>query len=216
MSELLTFAAGPYGTNCYVFLHEGQAWIIDPGLGAYEQVKEICSEHQVTPVAVLLTHGHIDHTRNAGEIAQHWGVPVFLHHADVPMLTDPGLGVLPPSVQLFGAADMIPIATVKKLHDGDHVQIGEYQFQVIHLPGHSPGSAVFASAELKLMFSGDVLFQGSVGRTDLPGSDPEAMTSSLRKLAGMPADFAVLPGHGPATQLGTEQKTNPYLLQAAQ
>lgn len=199
--------AGPIGNNIYILMaDDGSAAVIDPGFEAgriLAEIKRLNAKVQY----VLLTHGHFDHAGCAAEIKAATGAKIALHEADCPMLKEPAMftrafGALAAGAQ--GAeADII-------LHDGDTLPLGELTIRVLHLPGHSPGSCFFLVGDS--IFSGDVLFKGCVGRTDLTGGDTEAMKRSIRKVNGLTGDYKVYPGHDAPTTLREEQRTNPYLL----
>ncbi|MCG7288981.1 MULTISPECIES: MBL fold metallo-hydrolase [unclassified Corynebacterium] len=202
------FAAGPFQTNCYVVANGDRAFVIDPGLGAHEAVSQIVQEQGLTVEAVVLTHGHIDHIRDAAA----FGVETFVHPADAFMLLR-GEGVSEQARQLYDASAMPPIDNPTPLEDGQTLQVAGVEMRVVHAPGHSPGCVMLVADDV--VFSGDVLFRGSIGRTDLPDSDPEQMRQSLRGPVWDLADeLQVLPGHGPATTVAQERATNPYLRQA--
>ena len=199
--------AGPIGNNIYILMAaDGSAAVIDPGFEAgriLAEIKRLNAKVQY----VLLTHGHFDHAGCAAEIKAATGAKIALHEADCPMLREPAMftrafGALAAGAQ--GAeADII-------LHDGDTLPLGELTIRVLHLPGHSPGSCFFLVGDS--IFSGDMLFKGCVGRTDLTGGDTEAMKRSIRKVNGLTGDYKVYPGHDALTTLREEQRTNPYLL----
>ncbi|WP_286204730.1 MBL fold metallo-hydrolase [Corynebacterium afermentans] len=202
------FAAGPFQTNCYVVAHGDRAFVIDPGLGAHEAVSQMAQEQGLTVEAVVLTHGHIDHIRDAAA----FGVETFIHPADAFMLLR-GEGVSEQARQLYDASAMPPIDNPTPLEDGQALQVAGVELRVVHAPGHSPGCVMLVADDV--VFSGDVLFRGSIGRTDLPDSDPEQMRQSLRgPVWDLSDELQVLPGHGPATTVAQERATNPYLRQA--
>ena len=202
------FAAGPFQTNCYVVANGDRAFVIDPGLGAHEAVSQIVQEQGLTVEAVVLTHGHIDHIRDAAA----FGVETFVHPADAFMLLR-GEGVSEQARQLYDASAMPPIDNPTPLEDGQTLTVAGVDLRIVHAPGHSPGCVMLVADEV--VFSGDVLFRGSIGRTDLPDSDPEQMRESLRgPVWDLDDELQVLPGHGPATTVAQERATNPYLRQA--
>ncbi|MCF4006539.1 MBL fold metallo-hydrolase [Corynebacterium uropygiale] len=210
--ELLSFSAGPYATNCYVVVNEeeGCVGVVDPGLHAAPQIEALLKEKNLRLSDIVLTHGHIDHTRDAGQLAAAHGLPVSLHEADHPMLSDPHGGVSAEAAQLFDTAHMTPIEDLRAL--GETVELAGLPLEVIHAPGHSPGCVMLRSGTV--CFSGDVLFRGSIGRTDLPGSDPDAMMRSLReKVLPLADDVTILPGHGAPSTMAQERRSNPFLLQ---
>lgn len=202
------FAAGPFQTNCYVVSNGDRAFVIDPGLGAHEAVSQMAQEQGLNVEAVVLTHGHIDHIRDAAA----FGLETFIHPADAFMLLR-GEGVSEQARQLYDASAMPPIDNPTPLEDGQTLTVAGVELRVVHAPGHSPGCVMLVADEV--VFSGDVLFRGSIGRTDLPDSDPEQMRESLRgPVWELDDELQVLPGHGPATTVAQERATNPYLRQA--
>lgn len=202
------FAAGPFQTNCYVVSNGDRAFVIDPGLGAHEAVSQLVQEQGLTVEAVVLTHGHIDHIRDAAA----FGLETFIHPADAFMLLR-GEGVSEQARQLYDASAMPPIDNPTHIEDGQTLTVAGVELRVVHAPGHSPGCVMLVADEV--VFSGDVLFRGSIGRTDLPDSDPAQMQESLRgPVWDLDDELQVLPGHGPATTVAQERATNPYLRQA--
>ena len=167
------FAAGPFQTNCYVVANGDRAFVIDPGLGAHEAVSQMAQEQGLNVEAVVLTHGHIDHIRDAAA----FGVETFVHPADAFMLLR-GEGVSEQARQLYDASAMPPIDNPTPLEDGQTLTVAGVDLRIVHAPGHSPGCVMLVADEV--VFSGDVLFRGSIGRTDLPDSDPAQMQESLR------------------------------------
>ena len=181
------FPSDATATNCWVVAPaEGeQCVVIDPGIGVAAQLDEIVAEHRLHPVAVLLTHGHFDHTFSVLPVCQARDVPAFIHPDDRGQLSDPWSGVgIPVGTPLFGTLTFAEPDDVRTLSDGDNVSLAGLDFGVRHAPGHSPGSVVFGlsepSGDSDVLFSGDLLFAGSIGRVDLPGGSMAAMESSLR------------------------------------
>ena len=202
------FAAGPFQTNCYVVANGDRAFVIDPGLGAHEAVSQMAQEQGLNVEAVVLTHGHIDHIRDAAA----FGLETFIHPADAFMLLR-GEGVSEQARQLYDASAMPPIDNPTHIEDGQTLTVAGVELRVVHAPGHSPGCVMLVADDV--VFSGDVLFRGSIGRTDLPDSDPAQMQDSLRgPVWDLDDELQVLPGHGPATTVAQERATNPYLRQA--
>lgn len=211
--EIMGFAAGPFQTNCYIWSHDGSCVIVDPGMHALERVVGVVDKLGATPESVVLTHGHIDHTRDAGALAKRYGIPVYIHSADEFML-EKGAGVRDDTRLLFDADNMTPIADLHYLEHGSTVRLGGIDFEIRHAPGHSPGSVLFISNEAHVCFSGDVLFKGSIGRTDLEHSNHQDMLTSLRnQVLTLDDSLHVLPGHGDATTMRAERTTNPFLQQ---
>ncbi|MCX7542780.1 MBL fold metallo-hydrolase [Corynebacterium sp. P5848] len=209
--EILGFAAGPYQTNTWLLVDDTRCVVIDPGMHAAQRVLEILDERGLTLESVVLTHGHIDHTRDSGTLANRFGVPVYIHPGDRMMLDDPSAGVSAASVQLFTADRMIRPTTVRDLTHGTRLDLVGTEFTIRHAPGHSPGSTLLIGAGICL--SGDVLFRGAIGRTDLPASDPAAMDRTLREqILALDDRLQVLPGHGPVTTMRAERRSNPFLL----
>lgn len=218
---LLTgFPSEATDTNCYVVApgRGEQCVVIDPGIGVTGRLDEVVRENRLHPVAVLLTHGHFDHTFSVLPVCQARDVPAYIHPADRPQLADPWTWVgLPKGTPLFGTLTFAEPADVRELQPSDVVSLAGLDFTVTHAPGHSIGSVVFGmeradGADSAIVFSGDVVFAGSIGRTDLPGGSMAQMEESLRKVI-LPLDdeTVVRPGHGPQTTIGRERRTNPFL-----
>ena len=216
---LLTgFPAGVLACNCYVLApHAGaDAIVVDPGQRALGPLRRILDEHRLTPAAVLLTHGHIDHVWSAQKVADTYGCPVYIHPEDRFMLTDPIRGFGPRIGQVaFGALFREPQQVVELRRDGDVLDLAALAVTVDHTPGHTRGSVTFrvgAQDGAALAFTGDTLFKGSVGRTDLPGgSGRDLLGSIVGKLLVLDDDTRVLPGHGEPSTIGSERRTNPFL-----
>jgi len=211
------FPSDATATNCWVVAPAAgeQCVVIDPGIGVGGRLDEVIAQHSLHPVAVLLTHGHFDHTFSVLPVCQARDVPAYIHPADRSQLADPWSGVgIPVGTPLFGTLTFAEPDDVRELRDGDTVPLAGLDFGVRHCPGHSAGSVVFglSGAEDMVLFSGDLLFAGSIGRVDLPGGSMAAMESSLRGVI-LPMDDATLvhPGHGPSTTIARERATNPYL-----
>jgi hydroxyacylglutathione hydrolase len=216
------FPAGSFATNCYVLAPAaGQACVVvDPGQDAVEPLERVLAEHRLTPVAVLLTHGHFDHTFSVAPVCGARGITAYLHPADREMLADPAKGLSVDLTAMFGGR--LPYSEpeeVAELTDGEALTLAGIEITVDHAPGHTGGSVLFRlpgagtswDAE-QICLSGDVLFAGSIGRTDLPGGSIDTMLASLRdKILPLADDTVVLPGHGPATTIGRERASNPYL-----
>lgn len=215
---LLTgFPAGVLQCNCYVLARrEGaDAIVVDPGQRAMGPLRRILDERRLTPAAVLLTHGHIDHMWSAQKVADTYGCPVFIHPEDRFMLTDPIAGIGPRMAQLaMSAFFREPKQVVELDRDGDKVELGGMTVAVDHTPGHTRGSVVFRVADgpVELAFTGDTLFKQSIGRSDLlGGSGRDLLTSIVQKLLVLDDDTVVLPGHGPRSTIGAERRTNPFI-----
>lgn len=205
-------------TNCYVVAAErgGMCVIVDapPDIPAIEA---LVRRHDLTPVALLTTHGHIDHAGGAGA-ARGYGIDTYLHPDDEFLALDPGSQLS----MLFGSADPAMVeacsfpSSYERLEHGMTLTLAGMEIRVVHTPGHTPGHCCFVIENDGIMFSGDQLFAGSIGRTDLPGGDFGALMRSMAERVLVYADAtAVLPGHGPATTIGAERRTNPFLRQLA-
>ena len=223
------FPAGSFAANCYLVAPEpgAECVIIDPGEDAEGGIAQIIAEHRLKPVAVLLTHGHIDHVWSVAPVCGARGIPAYIHPDDRGLLSDPARGLpLGPGQQLFGGLRFTEPDDVKELTDGTVLSLAGLEMTVNHAPGHTPGSVALRSVAQgpvaqgpvaqgpghDLMFSGDLLFAGSIGRTDLPGGDHAAMLDSLARVClALPDETQVLPGHGPRTTIGEERASNPFL-----
>ncbi len=211
------FPAEAFGTNCYVVATGPgeQCLIVDPGIGVLDRLDEVLAEHRLHPAAVLLTHGHLDHTFSVAPVCGARGITAYVHPADLEMLADPAKGLSVDLTELFGGR--LPYTEpedVAELTDGATLALAGLEVTVDHAPGHTGGSVLFRlpGDDAPVCLSGDVLFAGSIGRTDLPGGNTETMMSSLRdKILPLADDTVVLPGHGPATTIGRERAQNPYL-----
>ena len=195
MLKVHTLPLGSYQTNCYI-IHEEAAktcCVIDPGYSP-EIILDKLDELNLTVEAVLLTHGHFDHVGGVRELAAETGCPVYLHEAELSM---------PPQMTAG------PLFYTNTYGEGDFVEAAGLSFKVLHTPGHTPGSICLLCENA--MFSGDTLFWGSCGRTDLPGGSWATIRKSLLRLADLSGDYDVYPGHGDATTLSFERKMNPYM-----
>jgi len=215
------FPAGPFGTNCWL-LATGpgcEAVIVDPGMDARAGIEQVVAEHHLRPVAVVLTHGHIDHMWSVMPVADGYAIPAWVHPGDRALLADPFAGVSTETraafAHLVGSTGFAEPAEVRELADGAELELAGLTLVADHAPGHTPGSTAFRLHDPEngpLMLSGDLLFAGSIGRTDLPGGDHAAMLASLRRVVlSQPDEMVVLPGHGATTTIGRERRTNPYL-----
>jgi hydroxyacylglutathione hydrolase len=196
---------GPLQENTWLLVDEGtrEAVLVDPGDEPVTLVR-LLEAHDARLTAIWLTHAHVDHVGAVGPLAARYGVPVALHPADR-VLYDRASEI----GHLYGMQIPALPAPSLDLEEGMTVQVGQHRFSVQHLPGHSPGQVAFVGDHVAMV--GDVLFAGSIGRTDLPFSDPRAMRQSLERVAGWPADTVINPGHGPSTTIARERATNPFL-----
>ncbi|MGH8970203.1 MAG: MBL fold metallo-hydrolase [Actinomycetes bacterium] len=212
------FPAAAFDTNCYVVAPGAgeECVVLDPGIGVVDDLDAVLAEHRLKPVAVLLTHGHLDHTFSVTPVCGARDVPAYLHPGDDHMMRDPLSGISPETRAMFGGRlEWSEPDDVKPLADGEVLHIAGLEITVDHAPGHTPGSVAFRlphDEAPQVMFSGDLLFAGSIGRTDLPGGDHATMLRSLAgKVLTLPDAVAVLPGHGPRTTIGRERAGNPFL-----
>ncbi|MFV0452060.1 MAG: MBL fold metallo-hydrolase [Propioniciclava sp.] len=220
---LTSFPTGPLQANCYLYSADDvRGVVIDPGVNAAEPVARLLAEHGLDLAAVLLTHGHPDHVGAAADVADAHGVPAYLHEADQWML-DPA--TLPAWAQEI--ADRFEVnhtepEDLRLLSGGEQVRFGTLTFSTVPAPGHSAGSMLWrtplaqplaqAPELTELVFTGDVIFAGAIGRTDLPGGDPAVMAATLDQVVrSLPDGAALLPGHGPETTMARERATNPFL-----
>ncbi len=199
----------PFQQNCTLLWCEAtkRAAVIDPG-GDVARIQDAITQTGVTVERILLTHGHVDHAGGAAELKAALTVPIEgPHEADLFLLER-----LPETARSFGIAGARAVTPDRWLAEGDTVSVGEVTFSVLHCPGHSPGSVVFVQAEERFVLMGDVLFRGSIGRTDLPGGDHATLIRSIKeKILPLGDDVAFLPGHGPASTVGEERVSNPFL-----
>jgi len=224
------FPAGPWATNCYVVATgEGaECVVVDPGKDAADGVAQVVREARLKPVAVLVSHGHIDHMWCVAPVAGSYDATAYVHPDDRHLLSDPMAGMSPETAGMLlgGKYEFAEPDDVAEVGDGATLELAGLSFVVDHAPGHTPGSITFrtpyedsttgagpAAEVSEVMFSGDLLFAGWIGRTDLPGGDHAQMLRSLTdKVLPLADDVVVLPGHGEQTSIGQERATNPFLL----
>jgi hydroxyacylglutathione hydrolase len=199
----------PFAQNCSVLVDAatGRAAVVDPG-GDLDRIDAALRESGATLEKVLLTHGHIDHCGQAAEYAKRHGVPIEGPHPDDRFWIEQ----LPAQGRMFGFPPLAAFESDRWLQDGDTVRFGSVTLEVAHCPGHTPGHVVFFHPESRLAVVGDVLFAGSIGRTDFPrGSHPQLIASIRNRLWPMGDDVAFVPGHGPMSTFGEERETNPFV-----
>jgi hydroxyacylglutathione hydrolase len=218
------FPAGSFQTNCWLVATGpgSEALVVDPGQDALPGIAELCARHRLKPVAALLTHGHLDHIWTVAPLAGAHGIPAFVHPADRHLLGDPLAGFAPESRAAFGWLNLQEPDEVRELADGQVVELAGVRLTVDHTPGHTAGHVTFrlpaegsgtgtGGAPPRLL-AGDLVFAGSIGRTDLPGGSMREMLSSLAtRFLTLPDETVVLPGHGPETTVGRERAHNPFL-----
>ena len=201
-----TITVGPFFENCFLGADEKtkEAWIVDPGAEG-SRIRAEIQRLRLKPLKILLTHAHGDHIGAVEELRKYYNIPVFIHEKDHPLLIS--------AEENLSAAFGMPISAGKAdgfLKEGDQLKLGGLAFEVIETPGHTPGGITIYGE--KTAFTGDALFAGSIGRYDFPHSDGEVLFRSLKRLLELPDDTAVYSGHGPATSIGGERETNPFLL----
>jgi glyoxylase-like metal-dependent hydrolase (beta-lactamase superfamily II) len=204
-----TIPVTPFQQNCsVVWEDEGMtAAIIDPG-GDLDELQSACKQLGVKLVAIWITHAHIDHAGGTGELARRLGLPVVGPHPGDQFWIDG----LPQQSRMFGFPQAETFTPTRWLHDGDQVQVGAHVLHVRHCPGHTPGHVVFHSPDIQRAFVGDVLFAGSIGRTDFPQGDHGQLVQSItERLWPMGDDTVFIPGHGPESSFGRERQSNPHV-----
>lgn len=196
---------GDIESNCYILAKDGQALIVDPGFSP-EIIKQEIQKLKVEPLAILLTHAHYDHIGAVDELVAAYDVPVYLAPDEIDWLAHPDKNLSSQS----GQPVIIHATPTALVYDQDY-HLGNFEFQVVHTPGHSPGGVSFIFADERLVITGDALFAMSVGRTDLPGSEPEKQLPALKKeLLTLPDDYKIYPGHRGASTIGQEKEHNPF------
>jgi len=207
--EVNVLSLGPIGANCYILIKGDKCLIVDPGAEP-ETIEQYLSEKNVTPIAILLTHAHFDHIGAVDELRKKYDIDVYLHEAENDWLKDP---MMNRSILFFGEDHAVKTA------DPDHHitvgkwELGGFQFEVRHTPGHSPGSVSYVFHDEKFVICGDTLFKQGIGRYDLPeGNYDQLMDSIYSELYSLDDDYVVYPGHGPQTTIGLEKKENPFTL----
>jgi glyoxylase-like metal-dependent hydrolase (beta-lactamase superfamily II) len=209
MIEILQLPLGPLQTNCYLLGCEKTmtAAVIDPAWNG-RSIAATADEKGYTISHILLTHTHFDHVGGLAELKEETNAPIYIHPEAIQMLSQANM-----SAAFFGLSIPAPPPPDMMLAEGEIIQVGELSLKVLYTPGHAPGHVCFYLEAHQVLFDGDVLFQGSIGRTDLPGSDyPTLLQSITDKLLTLPDETHVLSGHGPATTIGQERWGNPFLV----
>ena len=205
--KLQSYVLGPVSTNCYIISNENtnEAIVIDPADQAFA-ITDKLKEQGLHPVAILLTHGHFDHIMAAEDVAKEFHIPVIASEAEKELLADSNLN------GGYMIRKAITLKADQFIKDQDQITLAGLKIKVIHTPGHTAGGVCYYFEQEKVLISGDTLFSGSVGRTDLPTGNSETLMESIKqKLLVLPEDVAVYPGHGEQTTIGYEKTHNPYL-----
>ena len=209
-----SFPAPAFATNCWIIApgHGQECIVIDPGMPDVSfEVMKICQEHALKPIATLVTHGHLDHTFSVVPVCEGYAIPAYIHTEDRILLKNPQKALS----QVFAASlegmSFAEPPDVRELRNGDLLDFLDMRIEAIHAPGHTRGSLMFKIND-EILVSGDVLFAGSIGRTDQPTGSSKDMENTLRKkIWPLPDHLRVLPGHGPETSIAHERRVNPYL-----
>jgi hydroxyacylglutathione hydrolase len=206
--DIVAFTDYGFGSNTYLAVNEDskEAVLIDAGTSA-SQILDYLEEKDLKLVAILLTHGHPDHLLSLNEVAEATGAPSYMHEEDAKLLE-----YIPPMLLNMMGLDKLELpAEFLPLEDGQELELAGMTFKVLHTPGHSGGSVCFLTGDV--LFAGDLVFRGSIGRTDFPGGSMETLLQSVKdKVFTLPTDTRILPGHMDATVVGWEKRTNPFLM----
>ena len=219
-----SFPAGIWQTNCYVVASQRNAEciIIDPGFNCADQVAEIVGNNNLKPVATLLTHGHLDHMWSVVPVAKGYDIPAYIHASDKYLLADPLAGISAETVAMLSESlvgvSFVEPSEVIEFNSRTKISIAGIDIDLVPAPGHTAGSTIFQIADdSQTVFTGDVLFAGAIGRTDLPGGSPDQMNETLRSvILPLPDVSRVLPGHGAESTMEIERVNNPFLRRVAQ
>jgi len=203
--NVATFTVGAFQENCYLLVDDRsrKAVIVDPG-GEGDRLVEAIEDSGAELEAIWITHAHVDHVGAIASIKRRWDVPVYLHPADRRLYAAASR-----QAEVYGVPFEEPPPPDREFSDGQHLELGDAEFTVMHAPGHAPGHVVIHGQGMALV--GDCLFAGSIGRTDLPFSNPPQLAESLKKIAELPPETIVYPGHGMETTIAEERRSNPFL-----
>ena len=220
-----SFPAGPWQTNCYVVApsRNSECFIVDPGYQSADAIASIVQAENLKPIAVLVTHGHLDHMWSLFPAARGYDIPAVVHAQDRHLLSDPLSGISNETILMLRdtlneSEPFVEPDEIVEISDNTSLDVAGLTLKITHAPGHTAGSVLFEiDDDEPTVFTGDVLFAGAIGRTDLPGGSSQAMTETLRNHILPISDSAtILPGHGPRTTMAVERVTNQYLLRVAQ
>ncbi|MGP4072477.1 MBL fold metallo-hydrolase [Piscibacillus sp. B03] len=201
------FELGLLGTNCYIIESDKKALVIDPG-GDYNILDQHFIEQDIKPIAILLTHAHFDHIGAVDPLRKNYDIPVYMHSEEKEWLTNPSFN----GSKLFGVGEIYSTEPAEFYLEEGFFEIDSFSFDVFHTPGHSPGSISFWFKEDSTLVAGDTLFNGSIGRTDLPFGQHDQLIKNIKnKILTLPANSVVYPGHGPSTTIEKEKNHNPFL-----
>lgn len=201
--QILT--VGPLQTNCYLLVKEQQVLIIDPG-AEFAKIQKAIQQTAAQPIAILLTHGHFDHIGAVEETRSYYQIPLYMGEKDSKWLSDPSHNLS----EFIGEPIICQAAEYTFSHD-EHVSIGPFDFHVRLTPGHTPGSVSYVFDSDKMVFTGDCLFAGAIGRTDFPGGQPAIIHDTIKeKLFSLPMNYSIYPGHGSHSTIATEKRNNPF------
>jgi glyoxylase-like metal-dependent hydrolase (beta-lactamase superfamily II) len=211
MTSITVFTCNPFSENGYIVSNEQkECWIIDPGCYTDKEktaLQSYIEKKELTPIRLLNTHCHLDHVFGNSFVANTYGLAPEFHKLEIPVLENAAIGA-----RMFGVKPPEYVAPKSYIEEGDILKFGEHSFQVLFTPGHSPGSICFYNEAEQYVIAGDVLFQGSIGRTDLPGGDYDTLIHSIKsKLLSLPDAVTVYNGHGAYTTIGEERRKNPFL-----
>lgn len=211
MSCLRRLEVGDLITNCYILFEKGKGVVIDPGAESERILRELNKEG-IRPMYIINTHGHIDHIGACGEVSLATGAPILIHKADAPYLSDPFLNLM--EMLGGGIQRSLKEGDVQRfLEGGDVVEVDGIRIEILHTPGHTPGGICLLVKDQRMIFTGDTLFRGGIGRTDLPGGSYKELMDSIRgSLLSLSDDIVIYPGHGPPSTIGDERRLNPFLI----